>query len=91
MCIFVAPQKGVWTSIPYCMKEHLDSDKISRKSALKKMGYAAFTVGTMMTVLKGSAQTNDWGNWDEENAQNGYKKSTSLSTDTEGPAASPAV
>lgn len=47
-------------------------NKISRKKAIKKVGYAAFSAATMMLLLNNPARANgsptkppdeDWGDW----------------------------
>jgi hypothetical protein len=40
-------------------KKFKNTDKISRKDALKKMGMGAFTAGTMMFLLSNPAKAQD--------------------------------
>ncbi len=47
--------------------------EVSRKEALKKIGYGAFTASTMMFLLSGTAKAgnNDFGDWSDVNGANG--------------------
>ncbi len=56
--------------------------EISRRKAIKEIGFGAYTVGTMMTILNGNAQEN-WGCWDDVNQEVGLR-----SVRSSGPAAS---
>lgn len=74
------------------MKEKIvESKDVSRKDAIKKMGYGALTLSTMMFVLNGTskASNNDWGNWDDVNEPGLKGASTKNKTPNSGPSVSP--